>query len=75
MNRSKEIGPIDKRYKKLQKIGEGTYGDVFLAKDKSTGQSIALKKMKTCFFDEGIPSTAIREISTLKEIEHESVVR
>jgi len=32
------------RYEKLQKIGEGTYGVVYKAKDKLDGRFIALKK-------------------------------
>ncbi len=63
------------RYHKLDKIGEGTYGVVYKAKDKSTGEIMALKKIRLDAEDEGIPSTAIREISLLKELAHPNIVR
>ena len=31
---------------KLEKIGEGTYGIVYKAKDKVTGKYVALKKIR-----------------------------
>ncbi|RLN95123.1 hypothetical protein BBJ28_00000107 [Nothophytophthora sp. Chile5] len=63
------------RYQKLEKIGEGTYGVVYKAKDRVTGEVIALKKIRLEAEDEGIPSTAIREISLLKELQHCNIVR
>lgn len=63
------------RYQKLEKIGEGTYGIVYKAKDRVTGQIIALKRIRLEAEDEGIPSTAIREISLLKELRHTNIVR
>ena len=50
----------------LEKIGEGTYGVVYKARDKITDQIVALKKIRLEADDEGVPSTAIREISLLK---------
>mmetsp|Transcript_9218 Transcript_9218/g.9287 ORF Transcript_9218/g.9287 Transcript_9218/m.9287 type:complete len:302 (-) Transcript_9218:244-1149(-) len=63
------------RYQKLEKIGEGTYGIVYKAKDRVSGQIIALKRIRLEAEDEGIPSTAIREISLLKELRHANIVR
>lgn len=63
------------QYQKLEKIGEGTYGVVYKAKDKRTGQLLALKKIRLEAEDEGIPSTAIREISLLKQLHHPNIVR
>ena len=59
----------------MEKIGEGTYGIVYKAKDRVTGEIIALKKIRLEAEDEGIPSTAIREISLLKELQHPNIVR
>lgn len=63
------------RYQKLGKIGEGTYGVVHKAKDRHSGEIVALKKIRLDAEDEGIPSTAIREIALLKELQHKSIVR
>ena len=63
------------RYQKLEKIGEGTYGVVYKSRDKQTGDTIALKKIRLEADDEGVPSTAIREISLLKSLQHPNVVR
>ena len=41
------------RYQKLEKIGEGTYGVVYKAKDKMTGNIIALKRIRLEAEDEG----------------------
>lgn len=62
-------------YQKIEKIGEGTYGVVYKARDRNTGQIVALKKIRLESEEEGIPSTAIREISILKELDHENVVK
>lgn len=55
-------------YTKLEKIGEGTYGVVYKARDITTGSFVALKKIRLEAEDEGVPSTSIREISLLKEL-------
>ena len=65
---------IDK-YEKLQQVGEGTYGVVHKARDVDTGEIYALKAIRLESEDEGIPSTAIREIALLKELQHENIVR
>ena len=53
-------------FHKIEKIGEGTYGIVYKATDKITEQVVALKKIRLETESEGVPSTAIREISLLK---------
>ena len=53
----------------------GTYGVVYKARDKRTHQIVALKKIRLEANDEGVPSTAIREISVLKELGHDNIVR
>jgi len=63
------------RYQKLDKVGEGTYGVVYKAKDKQSGAIVALKRMRLDSEDEGIPCSAIREVLLLKELKHENIVR
>ncbi|CAH0548889.1 unnamed protein product [Brassicogethes aeneus] len=59
---------------KIEKIGEGTYGVVYKGKNKKTGELVAMKKIRLESEDEGVPSTAIREISLLKELRHPNIV-
>lgn len=61
-------------FQKIEKIGEGTYGVVYKGRNKVTGQIVAMKKIRLESDDEGIPSTAIREISLLKELKHPNIV-
>ncbi|XP_056653918.1 cyclin-dependent kinase 2 isoform X5 [Monodelphis domestica] len=62
-------------FQKVEKIGEGTYGVVYKAKNKVTGEVVALKKIRLDTETEGVPSTAIREISLLKELNHPNIVK
>jgi len=52
-------------YRKLGRIDEGTYGVVYKAQDKDTGEIVALKRLKLENEREGFPITALREISAL----------
>ncbi|XP_031445827.1 cyclin-dependent kinase 1 [Phasianus colchicus] len=61
-------------YTKIEKIGEGTYGVVYKGRHKTTGQVVAMKKIRLESEEEGVPSTAIREISLLKELRHPNIV-
>jgi len=63
------------KYAKIDKLGEGTYGIVYKAKNRETGEIVALKRIRLESEDEGVPCTAIREISLLKELKHPSIVR
>lgn len=62
------------KYQKINKIGEGTYGVVYKARDKLTNEIVAIKNIRLDHEDEGIPSTAVREISLLKELHHPNIV-
>jgi serine/threonine protein kinase len=67
-----------RRYVKIEKpgsnLGEGTYGVVYKARDVQTDEIVALKRIRLEVEDEGIPSTALREISLLRELNHENIV-
>ncbi|XVE92199.1 hypothetical protein REPUB_Repub01dG0076500 [Reevesia pubescens] len=61
-------------FERLNKIDEGTYGVVYRAKDKKTGEIVALKKVKMEKEREGFPLTSLREINILLSFHHSSIV-
>lgn len=61
-------------FQKIEKIGEGTYGVVYKAKEKTTGRVVALKKIRLNDDKEGVPPTTIREISLLKSLKHKNII-
>lgn len=63
------------QYDITEVLGEGTYGKVRKARCRQTGEFRALKQMKLSSQEDGVPSTAIREIAILKELSHENIVR
>jgi cyclin-dependent kinase 8/11 len=68
---------LEEKYEKLHKVGEGTFGEVYKAKDKSlpshVNEFVAIKLFKTKE-GEGISFTTCREISLLQELKHENIV-
>jgi serine/threonine protein kinase len=66
-------------YEEVAVIGNGAYGTVYKARDlRNEGQFVALKRIRLNNTEEGMPMTAIREISLLKQLEkyeHPNVVR
>ncbi|KAJ3216321.1 Cyclin-dependent kinase 10 [Dinochytrium kinnereticum] len=66
---------IEESYEKLERIGEGTYGIVYKARNKQSGDIIALKKMRNEHEREGVPISSLREIALLKSLQHENIVR
>lgn len=60
-------------YEKLLKIGQGTFGEVFKAKCKRTGQLVALKKILMENEKEGFPITALREVKMLQQLKHDNI--
>ncbi|CAO3625582.1 unnamed protein product [Cunninghamella blakesleeana] len=63
------------KYQKIEKLGEGAYGIVYKAQNRETNEVVALKRIRLDNEEEGVPCTAIREISLLKELKHQNIVR
>lgn len=73
---AQEWGPcrhVD-NFERLNHIEEGSYGWVSRAKDITTGEVVALKKLKMDNSPDGFPVTGLREIETLLEARHTNVV-
>ncbi|GAO51910.1 kinase-like protein [Saitoella complicata NRRL Y-17804] len=65
-------------FKKLNRVGEGTYGIVYRALDTRSPSTpiIALKQIRHTISDtrDGIPTSTLREISLLRSLKHRNIV-
>ncbi|XP_075509461.1 putative serine/threonine-protein kinase At1g54610 isoform X2 [Primulina tabacum] len=62
-------------YVKIDKVGQGTYSNVYKARDKETGKIVALKKVR---FDTSEPESVkfmAREIMILQKLDHPNIVK
>jgi len=57
-----------------EKLGEGTFGIVSMARSKRSGAVVALKKILMHNEKDGFPITALREIKLLKMLSHPNVL-
>lgn len=60
-------------FAKVQQIGTGTYGVVFLARDKQTNKEYALKQIKMAQEQDGFPITSLREVAILTQLRQKAV--
>ena len=75
MNMKTDVEKRLNEFRKVRKIGEGTYGEVYEAIDTTNNRRVAMKKMRIENKDEGIPITALREMCILKHLRHNNVVQ
>jgi serine/threonine protein kinase len=62
-------------YRRIEQIGEGTYGQVYQAQCLDTGRIVAMKKIRLHHGGYwGMPPTVIREIKILKRLRHPCMV-
>ncbi|OZJ04929.1 hypothetical protein BZG36_02655 [Bifiguratus adelaidae] len=62
-------------FEKIGQVGEGTYGKVYKARNRWTGQLVALKRIRMETEKEGFPITAMREIKLLQRLRHKNIVQ
>ncbi|XAR51704.1 Cyclin-dependent kinase [Bertholletia excelsa] len=62
-------------FEKLNKIGQGTYSNVYRARDVETGRIVALKKVKFDTFQEESIKFMAREIKILRRLDHPNVMK
>lgn len=61
-------------FEKLNRIGEGTYGIVYRARDTKSNEIVALKRVRMEQEKDGLPVSGLREISILMDCNHENIV-
>uniref|UniRef100_A0A915AWS1 cyclin-dependent kinase n=1 Tax=Parascaris univalens TaxID=6257 RepID=A0A915AWS1_PARUN len=71
--REMPIQNINELYKRIEKLGEGSYAVVYKSESRADGTIVALKEIKL-HSQEGLPFTAIREASLLRELRHANIV-
>ena len=62
------------RYQRIKKLGDGTYGEVYLAQISDTNEIVAIKKMKRKYYswDECLK---LREIEALRKLSHPNIIK
>lgn len=61
-------------YTETSIVGEGTFGQVYKAKDQEKGTYVALKRVRLENERDGFPITAVREIKILRQLNHKNIV-
>ena len=62
------------RYETIKVLGDGTYGQVFLARNKETQELLAVKKMKKKYYDWN-EALNLREVRSLRKFAHVNVIK
>jgi cyclin-dependent kinase 2 len=59
-----------------ERVGEGTYGSVvFIARDRVSNETVALKRINPEQEENGFPFPALREVKILKALHHPNIVK
>lgn len=65
-----------KEFELLEKLGEGSFGNVYKARMIKTDQIVAVKLIKIYSeTEEGIPSSILREVAVLNKLNHENIIK
>ena len=78
INHNKKVKLYETTFDKIQKLGEGTYSVVYKVSKKNSNNEIvyyALKKFKKIYNNFGCNDSALKEITILKEIFHENILK
>lgn len=62
------------RYETIKNLGDGTYGQVFLARNKETQELLAVKKMKKKYYDWN-EALNLREVRSLRKFQHVNIIK
>ena len=62
------------RYKTIKPLGDGTYGSVVKAVNRTTGEIVAIKRMKKKFYS-WEECMQLREVQSLRKMSHPNIVK
>ncbi|XAR69181.1 Cyclin-dependent kinase [Bertholletia excelsa] len=62
------------RYKLIKEVGDGTFGSVWRAINKQTGEVVAIKKMKRKYYS-WEECVNLREVKSLRRMNHPNIVK
>ena len=62
------------RYQTIKKLGQGTYGSVFLCRQKATGRQCVMKRMQLNTLDDRERTSALQESQLLQQLQHPNIV-
>lgn len=65
---------IDSKYSIIETIGEGAYGVVCSAINKSTNEKVAIKKICDVFDVPTITKRTLREVKILRHFKHDNII-
>ncbi|GIQ89518.1 hypothetical protein KIPB_012011, partial [Kipferlia bialata] len=66
---------ILKKYEIIHRIGKGAYGIVWKARNRASGEVVALKKIFGAFQNDTDSQRTFREVMFLQEMQHHNIVR
>lgn len=59
-------------------VSAGAYGTVYKARERATGKFVALKRIRISITEDGVPLSAVREITALRHLhyhDHPNIVK
>lgn len=75
MCESMELTQSLSQYRKVEKLGEGTYGEVYVGMDIATNDIVAIKQIRLAHQADGISSGDLREVTLLKATNHINIIK
>lgn len=66
---------VKKNYTVETVLGQGSYGQVAKAKNKTTGEIVAIKKIQNVFSDPVDAKRILRELCIVRQLDHPNLVQ
>jgi cyclin-dependent kinase-like len=66
---------LQNKYEVVKVVGEGAYGVVLKCRNRESGDIVAIKKFKESDDDKSVRKTTLREVKTLRSMNHANIVK